>query len=129
MTCPTQRKFTCGIDCGMYSSKTKVKKRSQLCDKQQVNFTADFKYILTFSKTSLSECFRNWLNVAKRLSSPEEAQTFALDTIEGEIAILEKEISGDHQRIGFCHNDLQYGNLMFAEETKSVTIIVSFYLS
>eukprot|EP00262_Sarcandra_glabra_P005770 TRINITY_DN1758_c0_g1_i1.p1 TRINITY_DN1758_c0_g1~~TRINITY_DN1758_c0_g1_i1.p1 ORF type:complete len:350 (-),score=69.17 TRINITY_DN1758_c0_g1_i1:75-1124(-) len=66
---------------------------------------------------------RNWLNVAKRLSSSEEAKEFCLDTIDEEIAMLENELSGENQRIGFSHNDLQYGNIMIDEETKAVTII------
>lgn len=71
---------------------------------------------------------RNWLNEAKRLSSTKEVEAFYLDTIDKEIALLEKELSGSHQMIGFCHNDLQYGNIMLDEETNSVTIIVSFSL-
>ncbi|XP_047163112.1 probable choline kinase 2 [Vigna umbellata] len=66
---------------------------------------------------------RNWLSEAKRLSSPKEVEAFYLDTIDKEIAMLEKELSGSHQMIGFCHNDLQYGNIMLDEETNSVTII------
>lgn len=54
----------------------------------------------------------------------EEAKAFRLDAIEEEISLLEKELSRD-QQIGFCHNDLQYGNIMIDEETKSITIIVS----
>ncbi|RDX61206.1 putative choline kinase 2, partial [Mucuna pruriens] len=66
---------------------------------------------------------RKWLSEAKRLSSPKEVEAFYLDTIDKEISILEKELSGAHQCIGFCHNDLQYGNIMLDEETNSVTII------
>jgi len=76
----------------------------------------------------LLQCFRNWLSEAKRISSPKEAEAFYLDTIDKEITLLEKELSGSHQMIGFCHNDLQYGNIMLDEETNSVTIIVSFSL-
>lgn len=64
--------------------------------------------------------------MAKRLCSPEEANAFRLDSIEKEISILEKELSVPNQQIGFCHNDLQYGNIMIEEESKSITIIVSF---
>jgi thiamine kinase-like enzyme len=74
------------------------------------------------------QCFRNWLGAAKSLSLPEEAKAFCLDTVEEEISILEKELSGAYQHIGFCHNDLQYGNIMIDEETNSITIIVSFSL-
>lgn len=71
--------------------------------------------------------FSNWLGTAKRMSSPEEAEAFHLKAIEGEISILEKNLSGDHQCVGFCHNDLQYGNIMIDEETRSITIIVSIF--
>ncbi|XP_061375426.1 probable choline kinase 2 [Gastrolobium bilobum] len=72
---------------------------------------------------NLWDRLRNWLIEAKRLASPEEVQKFHLDTMDKEISILEKELSGTHQRIGFCHNDLQYGNIMLNEETNSVTMI------
>ena len=71
--------------------------------------------------------FRKWLNAARRVCPPEEAKFFRLEELEEEISMLEKELSGGHQRIGFCHNDLQYGNIMIDEETKTITIIVSFY--
>lgn len=87
-----------------------------------------FNYSLIISQIFLLQCFRNWFSEAKRLSSPKEFEAFYLDTIDKEISILEKELSGPHQRIGFCHNDLQYGNIMLDEETNSVTIIVSFSL-
>ncbi|XP_057976304.1 probable choline kinase 2 [Malania oleifera] len=72
---------------------------------------------------------RNWLNAAKSMSSPEEANAFRLDAIEEEIFLLEKELSRDHQHIGFCHNDLQYGNIMMDEKTRSITIIDYEYAS
>lgn len=80
-------------------------------------------------KVNLWDTLRNWLGEAKRLSSPKEVEAFYLDTIDKEISILEKELSGSHQRIGFCHNDLQYGNIMLDEETNSVTIIDYEYAS
>jgi choline/ethanolamine kinase len=40
--------------------------------------------------------------------------------------VLEKTLSGLQQSVGFCHNDLQYGNIMIYEETRQVTLIVSF---
>ncbi|KAF3953658.1 hypothetical protein CMV_020919 [Castanea mollissima] len=72
---------------------------------------------------------RNWLGAAKSLALPEEAKAFCLDTIEEDISTLEKELSGAHQRIGFCHNDLQYGNIMIDEVTNSITIIDYEYAS
>ncbi|WCJ39191.1 Protein kinase superfamily protein [Euphorbia peplus] len=65
---------------------------------------------------------RNWLKTAKSLCSSEEAKAFQLDSIADEISFLEKKLHG-HQRIGFCHNDLQYGNIMIDEETKALTLI------
>uniref|UniRef100_A0A3N7EGP3 Choline kinase 2 n=1 Tax=Populus trichocarpa TaxID=3694 RepID=A0A3N7EGP3_POPTR len=70
----------------------------------------------------------NWLKTAKSLCTPEEAKDFRLDSIEDEISLIEKELSGD-QSIGFCHNDLQYGNIMIDEETRSITIIDYEYAS
>jgi hypothetical protein len=37
---------------------------------------------------------------------------------------LENKSSGDYQWIGFCHNDLQNGNIMIDEKTNVLTIIV-----
>lgn len=59
------------------------------------------------------------------MSTPEEAKAFHLDVMEDEILALESNLSSGHQRVGFCHNDLQYGNIMMDEETRSITIIVS----
>ncbi|CAI0421612.1 unnamed protein product [Linum tenue] len=71
---------------------------------------------------------RNWLKVAKDMCSPDEAKAFRLNDIDEEITLLEKNLSVD-QRIGFCHNDLQYGNIMIDEETKAITIIDYEYAS
>ncbi|KAK4491540.1 hypothetical protein RD792_002292 [Penstemon davidsonii] len=72
---------------------------------------------------------RNWLNEAKRLSTLEEAQHFRLNVMEDEISALEKNLSTDCQVVGFCHNDLQYGNIMMDEETRLITIIDYEYAS
>ncbi|KAF9612006.1 hypothetical protein IFM89_037289 [Coptis chinensis] len=71
---------------------------------------------------------RNWLCASKRLCSLDEVKAFKLDVIGMEISRLEKELSRENQSIGFCHNDLQYGNIMMDEETKVVTIIDYEYL-
>lgn len=71
---------------------------------------------------------RDWLSAAKNLSPPEEANTFQLDAIEEEISLLEKKLPGNHLHRGFCHNDLQYGNIMIDEETSLITIIVSLFI-
>ncbi|KAI0493821.1 hypothetical protein KFK09_023946 [Dendrobium nobile] len=72
---------------------------------------------------------RNWLNAARRLCSYEEIKAINLDMIEKEISSLENDLSGKEERIGFCHNDLQYGNIMIEEETKMLTIIDYEYAS
>ncbi|KAI3894981.1 hypothetical protein MKX03_028001 [Papaver bracteatum] len=72
---------------------------------------------------------RNWLSSAKQVCPPEEARVFMLDSLDEEITILEKEISGENQLIGLCHNDLQYGNIMMNEDTKLLTIIDYEYAS
>ncbi|KAM7518655.1 hypothetical protein LguiB_017617 [Lonicera macranthoides] len=66
---------------------------------------------------------RNWLSKAKNMISSKHAKEFSLENLEEEIAMLEKELSNEYQEIGFCHNDLQYGNIMIDETTKSITII------
>lgn len=69
--------------------------------------------------------FRKCLHDAKRLSAPEESASMRLDVMGNEISELEKILSAGRQIIGFCHNDLQYGNIMMDEETRLITIIVS----
>lgn len=68
---------------------------------------------------------RDWLTEAKSICSTKDVLEFHLDNLEDEISMLEKELSQDYQDIGFCHNDLQYGNIMLDEETRSITLIVS----
>lgn len=72
---------------------------------------------------------RNWLKEARTLCTDEDAKEFRFDALEEEICVLEKELSWDDQTIGFCHNDLQYGNIMMDEETRLITIIDYEYAS
>ncbi|WZZ64989.1 hypothetical protein YC2023_076359 [Brassica napus] len=74
---------------------------------------------------------RNWLGQAKSLCTPEDSADFGLDNIEAEINLLEHELQYEYkqQEIGFCHNDLQYGNIMIDEDTNSITIIDYEYAS
>ncbi|XAR48637.1 Ethanolamine kinase [Bertholletia excelsa] len=72
---------------------------------------------------------RNWLSKAKNVCSSKDAREFRLDDLEQEINLLEKGLSRDSQEIGFCHNDLQYGNIMINEKTRSITIIDYEYAS
>ncbi|MFQ6640101.1 hypothetical protein Gotur_014331 [Gossypium turneri] len=72
---------------------------------------------------------RTWLSQAKRFCSPSTAKEFGLDGLEEEISILEKELTQGYQEIGFCHNDLQYGNIMMDEDTRVITLIDYEYAS
>ncbi|KAL4565929.1 hypothetical protein LXL04_030035 [Taraxacum kok-saghyz] len=72
---------------------------------------------------------RKWLITAKSLCSEEEVKEFQLDILENEIDTLEKELSQSYQDVAFCHNDLQYGNIMINEDTKCVTLIDYEYAS
>lgn len=74
-------------------------------------------------KVLLLDRLRNWLNTAKSMCPSEEAGAFRLDALDEEISALERTLSCDNQLLGFCHNDLQYGNIMMDEQTKSITII------
>ncbi|KAL6549106.1 hypothetical protein OROHE_008951 [Orobanche hederae] len=57
---------------------------------------------------------RKWLNVAKDLCPHEHAKQYKLDSLDREIGLMEKAISRRGQEIGFCHNDLQYGDYEYA---------------
>ncbi|ESR47774.1 putative choline kinase 3 [Citrus sinensis] len=80
-------------------------------------------------KALLWDRLRRWVSVAKSFCSAKDAKEFCLYTLKDEISMLEKELPNDHQEIGFCHNDLQYGNIMIDEETSSITIIDYEYAS
>lgn len=71
----------------------------------------------------LWERLRTWLKEAKKLCSPTEIGEFRLEAMGDEINMLEERLTRDDQEIGFCHNDLQYGNVMIDEETNAITII------
>ncbi|KFK21946.1 hypothetical protein AALP_AAs60120U000100 [Arabis alpina] len=69
---------------------------------------------------------RKWLGQAKSLCTPEDSEEFRLDNVEAEINLLEHELHNEcfkQHDIGFCHNDLQYGNIMIDEDTNVITII------
>ncbi|KAL2324666.1 hypothetical protein Fmac_023724 [Flemingia macrophylla] len=72
---------------------------------------------------------RKWLGEARSLCSPKDVKGFGLDNLDEEINILEKKLSEGYQEIGFCHNDLQYGNIMMDEDTGLITIIDYEYAS
>lgn len=75
----------------------------------------------------LWERLRTWLKEAKNLCSPTEIDEFRLEAMDGEINLLKERLTREDQEIGFCHNDLQYGNVMIDEETNAITIIVSLF--
>ncbi|KAI4375177.1 hypothetical protein MLD38_013081 [Melastoma candidum] len=66
---------------------------------------------------------RSWLKEARALCSDRDTKDFGLHKLEEEISLLEKALSREDEAIGFCHNDLQYGNIMMDEETRSITLI------
>lgn len=72
---------------------------------------------------------RNWLSEAKRLCSPSKVEEFCLEILDEEIDLLQRELSKHSQPVGFCHNDLQYGNIMMDEDTSSITLIDYEYAS
>ncbi|CAO2193954.1 unnamed protein product [Urochloa humidicola] len=78
---------------------------------------------------SLWQRLRRWLEEARGRCSEEESKQFQLNKLGDEIAMLEKALSGIDQSVGFCHNDLQYGNIMIYEETRQVTLIDYEYAS
>ncbi|XP_021310974.1 probable choline kinase 2 isoform X2 [Sorghum bicolor] len=78
---------------------------------------------------SLWQRLRRWLEEARGRCSEQEFNQFQLDKLGDEIAVLEKTLSGVEQSVGFCHNDLQYGNIMIDEETRQVTLIDYEYAS
>ncbi|XP_044511312.1 probable choline kinase 1 [Mangifera indica] len=81
------------------------------------------KYVLLWDR------LRNWLSKARSLCSTKDEKEFQLDTLEEEIHTLEQELPQPNQEIGFCHNDLQYGNIMMDEEMRAITIIDYEYAS
>ncbi|CAL9180846.1 unnamed protein product [Musa hybrid cultivar] len=80
-------------------------------------------------KVFLWERLRHWHKEAIKMCSSEEIEEFHLDTFDDEITTLENILSTEDQSIGFCHNDLQYGNIMMDEEFRQVTIIDYEYAS
>ncbi|KAG8053144.1 hypothetical protein GUJ93_ZPchr0001g29434 [Zizania palustris] len=78
---------------------------------------------------SLWQRLRRWLEQARGRCSAGEAREFNLEKLGDEIAMLDNALSGVDQRVGFCHNDLQYGNIMIYEETRQVTLIDYEYAS
>ncbi|GAA0156588.1 kinase [Lithospermum erythrorhizon] len=71
---------------------------------------------------------RTFLSEAKEICSAEHMKEFRLDELDDEIKRLENEFP-EEQEIAFCHNDLQYGNIMIDDKTRSLTLIDYEYAS
>ncbi|XP_027357626.1 probable choline kinase 2 isoform X2 [Abrus precatorius] len=80
-------------------------------------------------KAQLWQRMRKWLSDAKSLCSRRDTNNFRLDNLDAEINMLEELLSEGNQDIAFCHNDLQYGNIMIDEETRAITLIDYEYAS
>ncbi|ESW23937.1 hypothetical protein PHAVU_004G089000 [Phaseolus vulgaris] len=80
-------------------------------------------------KAQLWQRLRKWLSHAKSLCSPKDIKKFGLDHLDAEINMLVELLSQGYQEIGFCHNDLQYGNIMMDEDTRTITLIDYEYAS
>lgn len=80
-------------------------------------------------KVLLWDRLRKWLKAALSMCTSEEIREFHLDAIEEEITTLESLLSREDQSVAFCHNDLQYGNIMIDEESRQVTLIDYEYAS
>jgi choline/ethanolamine kinase len=72
---------------------------------------------------------RDWLNKVLKQGDPSIVKEFSLERLDEEIGDLQRLLTTPDQRIGFCHNDLQYGNIMISEKDDSVTIIDYEYAS
>ncbi|BBM97305.1 choline/ethanolamine kinase [Marchantia polymorpha subsp. ruderalis] len=70
-----------------------------------------------------------WLEKALELASPNQVEEFSLHLLHEEIANLQKMLRRSGEKIGFCHNDLQYGNLMIDDNETNLTIIDYEYAS
>ncbi|EFJ23622.1 hypothetical protein SELMODRAFT_103062 [Selaginella moellendorffii] len=77
----------------------------------------------------LWERLRDWLQKAEKLCSPQSMQEFHMKRLESEIREAERTIPEPGDVIGFCHNDLQYGNIMHNDATDALTIIDYEYAS
>lgn len=66
---------------------------------------------------------KNWLQKALTLTSPKHIKEFQLHDLGAEIEDLRVRLSSLDSEIGFCHNDLQYGNIMMDEEDNAITMI------
>lgn len=72
---------------------------------------------------------RFWIDKALEICPQICHEEFQLETLKEEVSELQSKLSKSGERIGFCHNDLQYGNIMMDETNGVVTIIDYEYAS
>ncbi|EIE21022.1 hypothetical protein COCSUDRAFT_43387 [Coccomyxa subellipsoidea C-169] len=59
------------------------------------------------------ERLRSWAGSVAKHYRPEQLSAFGVNDVFGEIAALEAALTANHSSLlGFCHNDLQYGNML-----------------
>lgn len=68
-------------------------------------------------KVTLWDRLRGWLATALEVA-PQEASELGLDDVAAEIELMKKAIRQKFGPpwLGFCHNDMQYGNILLQEE-------------
>ncbi|MCO5600887.1 hypothetical protein L7F22_055004 [Adiantum nelumboides] len=70
-----------------------------------------------------------WIMKALEICPSTWHQEFQLESIKEDLPKLQHKFSQFQGLVGFCHNDLQYGNIMMNETNKDVTIIDYEYAS
>jgi choline/ethanolamine kinase len=75
-------------------------------------------------KAKIWERLRDWLVKILEHSDSSQVIEFGLNKLDDEINDLQRRLMKPDTKIGFCHNDLQYGNIMLSEKDDSVTLIV-----
>ncbi|KAG0611795.1 hypothetical protein M758_7G165100 [Ceratodon purpureus] len=90
-------------------------------------------------KAKIWERLRDWLVKILEHSDSNQASDFGLNKLDNEIIdlnklddeinYLQRRLDKRDTKIGFCHNDLQYGNIMLSEKDDAVTLIDYEYAS
>ncbi|KAL0037335.1 hypothetical protein WJX79_002468 [Trebouxia sp. C0005] len=63
---------------------------------------------------------RDWARITSELYKPHELEPYQLINIRDEIDALQHSLTAEQPGwLGFCHNDLQYGNMLLAAHTAS----------
>jgi choline/ethanolamine kinase len=84
-------------------------------------------------KAKIWKRLRDWLEKILAHSESSELNDFGVNEVadggidpkklDDEINWLQRRLDKRDYKIGFCHNDLQYGNIMLSEKDDSVTLI------